>query len=395
MLLGYLALAAAAAVRADGTAPGTVELRQYGMPVIAADGVFELDRAPFGLRVTHSGAASLHASTHPEAAGHAAALAGAPLVVPLDAVTVARPLVLHAGSDAIEWYQGLSKDFLARWGSAMGRPQLEAYALLSARLGREPRMVVNPRQSVLGAAGAGRFMVFAVNGVPVRSAPLQELVLVVFLDRSAGGGGGLWGVVEKLQVLRLRFRGPPEPELPLPGSSAFPHELDCGRTAAVAAVRNHDGRRVERLVAQGLDPALRVGPAAAPLLACATGGAQAHGAVVNALLDAGADPGARTADGATALHWAIRAAPRGTFVPARLDVVDLLIAAGADVDAVDGAGETPLLEAVSANQPEMAARLLAAGADALLPDGRGETPAARAQRLGLSDLADLLLLHAP
>jgi hypothetical protein len=393
-LLSCLACAAVSGALA-APEPGRVELLQYGAPLSATDGVFELDRAPFALRVTHPGPLSLFATTDPESVGNARAIWSAPLVVPLGSGAAARALALQVGEGGLEFYQSLSNSFLERWGSAMGRPQLEEYELLRERLGRDPQILVSPRQGVpAGADGVQRFMAFALDDQPLRAAGVRELILFVFLDRPSAEAGSLWSVVQAVDALRLRFRGAPA-AVAAADATAPVLELDCGSAAVVAAVRNGDWKRVERLIAQGLDMARRLGPSAAPLLACATGAAASRPAVVNVLLEAGADPGARTGSGATPLHWAIRAASPGGRSQARLGVVDLLIARGADVDAVDNAGETPLLEAVSAHQPEIAARLLAAGADVQLPDPRGETPAARATRLGLSDLADLLLLYAP
>ena len=379
--------------------PGRVQVLQYGAPVLEAGGVFELDRAPFAIRVAHAGVLSLFATADSASAGDLRALSGVPLVVPLGGGAAARPLSLQFGEGRLELYPGLSESLLDRWGAVMGRPQLEEYARLRERLGGDPNILVSPRQGVPASAdGVQRFMAFALNDAPLRVSNVRELVVFVFLDRPGEPAGTLWSAVHSVEALRLRFRdAAPVPAAPLTATTAAPPapELDCGRSAVVAALRDGDWKRIERLAAQGLDAQRRLGPSAAPLLACAAGGAVAHPEVVNALLDAGADPAARTASGATPLHWAIRAAPAGSSARGRLGVVDLLIARGADVDAVDGAGETPLLDAVSANQPEIAARLLGAGADALLPDPRGEMPAARAARLGLPDLADLLRLYAP
>src|SRR5262245_45500645 len=70
-----------------------------------------------------------------------------------------------------------------------------------------------------------------------------------------------------------------------------------------------------------------------------------RGAVVKALLDAGADPNARTSSGATALHQASGAG--------NLEAVQALIAKGADVNAKEGMWEqTPLVFAASYDRPD-------------------------------------------
>ena len=101
-------------------------------------------------------------------------------------------------------------------------------------------------------------------------------------------------------------------------------------------------------------------------------------AVVDLLLAAGADVNARDADDATPLHVAARYSgwmpwptrPMGTAV------VDALLAAGARVNARDANGRTPLHFAVEfSHNPAIIEVLLAAGADADAQDERGETPA--------------------
>src|SRR5690242_15090264 len=58
-------------------------------------------------------------------------------------------------------------------------------------------------------------------------------------------------------------------------------------------------------------------------------------ALVRSLLQQKADVNQSQADGTTALHWAVR--------QDRMDLVDLLIGAGANVKAANGLGVTPLL----------------------------------------------------
>ncbi len=70
---------------------------------------------------------------------------------------------------------------------------------------------------------------------------------------------------------------------------------------------------------------------APPLVAAAETGDRIH---VSRLLDQGAAVDARAIDGTTALHWAARAD--------RLDTVRLLLESGADANAADRYGVTPL-----------------------------------------------------
>lgn len=95
-------------------------------------------------------------------------------------------------------------------------------------------------------------------------------------------------------------------------------------------------------------------------------------AVVKALLDAGADPKAGTDRNVTALMYAAKGDST--------ELVGLLLAAGADVNATVKSGDTPLIAAAfSSSDPEMVRLLLAAGADVNAAKG-DETPLSNARR---------------
>ena len=117
-----------------------------------------------------------------------------------------------------------------------------------------------------------------------------------------------------------------------------------------------------------------------PLVAAASA---ADAQAVGALLEAGADPDVRAADGATALLWASY----------RDDVesATILIGAGADVNAANEIGATPIWAASRNASPEMADVLLAAGADPDIPLRLGETPLGTASRSGSAAVVRMLL----
>lgn len=111
-------------------------------------------------------------------------------------------------------------------------------------------------------------------------------------------------------------------------------------------------------------------------------------AAVRRLLQRGTDPGARQADGTTALHWAVRADD--------LELARLLLAAGAHADVVNRYGVTPLSLAASNGHAPMLRLLLERGAtvksaDAAVPGGR--TLLMLAARAGRVDALRLLVEH--
>lgn len=104
-----------------------------------------------------------------------------------------------------------------------------------------------------------------------------------------------------------------------------------------------------------------------------------------ARIEAGADVNAAQGDGTTPLHWAVY----------RLDVglVDALLEAGAKPDVVNLYGSSPLSEAVKTGHVELVERLLAAGADVESPNADGQTALMLAARAGATAVADALIRH--
>ena len=78
-------------------------------------------------------------------------------------------------------------------------------------------------------------------------------------------------------------------------------------------------------------------------------------AVVKKNLQLHGDPNAADPDGTTALHWAVQTD--------RLDLVEALISAGANVKVTNRWGVTPLALAVTNGNPAITQALLKAGAD--------------------------------
>jgi ankyrin repeat protein len=103
------------------------------------------------------------------------------------------------------------------------------------------------------------------------------------------------------------------------------------------------------------------------------------------MIDAGADVNAAQGDGTTPLHWAVY----------KIDpqLVDALLNRGAKPDAVNAYGSSPLAEAVKVADAGLVERLLSAGADPEAPNPDGQTALMLAARTGALDVAELLVRH--
>jgi ankyrin repeat protein len=116
-----------------------------------------------------------------------------------------------------------------------------------------------------------------------------------------------------------------------------------------------------------------------------------HGDVVEILLTAGADVNARDRAGRTALRWALSWGDQATMV-------ERLLRAGAEVDARDAEGETPLISAAILGRERCARVLLTARADpeATAHEGSvaGATPLMLAASFGHPGVVGALLAAA-
>ena len=144
-----------------------------------------------------------------------------------------------------------------------------------------------------------------------------------------------------------------------------------------AAVLRDDASAVEHCLAAGANLATAVdGTGASALHVAANLGLVA---MTKLLLRHGAPVNARTNFGSTPLHWA-----NG------VECCDVLVLAGADVDAVNERHENALHWAAWYGTLEQVPRLVAAGADPRCRDLNGETPAEIARRGGDLPAAALL-----
>lgn len=131
------------------------------------------------------------------------------------------------------------------------------------------------------------------------------------------------------------------------------------------------GGMVDFLMSIGADPSARDSRGGSALMAVHDAGA------AGALIAGGTPVNALDAGGATALHWQAGGSPT---------IVEALLTAGANPNAVDSRGETPLMHSLSKEVTDL---LLRAGADATVVDGSGRGALMRAgseeQALALID----------
>lgn len=203
--------------------------------------------------------------------------------------------------------------------------------------------------------------------LPVVAAPVVFVlfVLVMGLDAHASTGS-VWGV----RVLLLL--GADANAVDGRGETALHSAAYSGRSrvarllldhGARADVRGKDGRTALHMASSSDNPEDRLGTFAA-------------------LLDGGADPNARDADGVTPLMDAV--------YYERTRALRLLVARGADLEARDKWGRTPLLEAVAESRTDSVRALLDLGARLDAVDDSGETVRQAAARRGDAEILALL-----
>jgi ankyrin repeat protein len=164
----------------------------------------------------------------------------------------------------------------------------------------------------------------------------------------------------------------------LTGDPALARERYASRTLLHDASAHANLSMVELLLRLGADPNCEGGHGPLYSLAneCRVPGG---GSVARTLVHAGANVNAN--DGVkrcTALHMAAR---RGN-----VEVAEALLDCGADIEARDSLGETPLRRSVNCNKIEVAALLLSRGADRDSRGSKGLTPLTAARTTAMKRL---------
>ena len=242
-------------------------------------------------------------------------------------------------------------------------------------------------------------------------------------------------LIQRLTDSKLGIRMPPTGALPereivtlrawIDQGAQWPDETESSRppehrrvsamgVKLFAAIRASDLEAVNRILDTGANLASRDEAGDTPLMHAAL---YAGEACLRMLLDHGADPNQANDQGATPLMWAAGDYEKvrillhaGAEVDARSDlgrtalfiaarkagtakIVKELLGKGADSNARDRQGATPLMEAARAADPETLQRLLAHGADVNARRNNGRTALMAAARSRSLECVRLLLTH--
>ena len=177
--------------------------------------------------------------------------------------------------------------------------------------------------------------------------------------------------------------GESQQSAPTPETKPEPPTVEAPDISIHDAVEKGNIEAVKQHLTAGTDVNLKDEDGELTPLQMAAGEGQKE--IAELLIAKGADVNAMTADGLTALFAAILGPHK--------EIAELLIAKGADVNARGFLGMTPLhAEAMEGNK-EIAELLIAAGADLNAKAESGETPLDAAIDLKQTKIADLLRKH--
>ena len=156
----------------------------------------------------------------------------------------------------------------------------------------------------------------------------------------------------------------------------------------VAAASGHL-QIAQLLVESGADVNFLIEEGGTPLMSAAS---CLQPQIIEFLLFKGGQPNKKGADGRFPLAYAFQ--PPFLAVDKQLRCIQLLLAAGAEINDRTDFGSTPLMNAAWYGNKEAVEELLRNGADPLLEDNKGRTAAMLAFERGHDELAKLLKNHA-
>ena len=161
-----------------------------------------------------------------------------------------------------------------------------------------------------------------------------------------------------------------------------------GTTLHIAAVANADNRVVPYLIEKGADVNRRDGDGCNPLMIALL---YYRGGVAKHLIEAGTDVTHTDFARNTALHYATAPSYALPGTVTRMDIVKLLVEKGADVNAKNEAGLTPLMKASQMLNPSIAIYMIEKGANINEQDMFGKTALMFAAETSKADTVKVLL----
>ena len=156
------------------------------------------------------------------------------------------------------------------------------------------------------------------------------------------------------------------------------HETPNGSTALLLAVENNHVEVVKELLLVGVDFAVEANQKAWMQVI-----ENDDVRLISHFADGGADVNAKDNFGETPLHWSAR--------EGHLEITQALIEAGADVNTKDNDGDTPLHSSAMNGHLEVARDLIKAGADVNAKTGAGHTPLYMCAQEGHLEVARVLI----
>jgi hypothetical protein len=217
------------------------------------------------------------------------------------------------------------------------------------------------KRNVLGVWVSGQYLLLALGNVSARAEGADDIKVPSFIDPD---------------------EAPARPATGKPAASKLsPAEQKVTDAALEEAVENKDTDQVKALLAKGANARFRTnGGEGQTLLMRAVISGKAES--VKLLLAAGADPNAPEQAGVTPLKI--------SALLGFVEMVEMLLAKGAQVNTTGGDGTTALHTAIIGKRTDAVRVLIKKGADVNKTDRYGKTPLQMAERDKLTEIVELL-----